>query len=146
MYDAGKVITGLALFLGIGTFPAWYGAARGVGPKPPELALPKGEKQCVESKEEMRARHMELLDEWRDSVVRGGEGVYTSRSNGKKHAMKLTGTCLSCHGDRAQFCDKCHAYLAVEPTCWSCHITPPRTTSAGASREPPVGTDRSGQE
>jgi hypothetical protein len=124
MYDGGKIIFGLVLFVGAVTFPAWYSLARGGKAAPPELVLPKNEKQCVESREYIRSRHMELLNEWRDSVVREGNGVYTSRAHGTRHPMKLTGTCLRCHSDRTQFCDRCHGYLAVAPYCWDCHVTP----------------------
>ena len=33
-------------------------------------------------------------------------------------------TCLKCHNDYEQFCDKCHKTNNVEPYCWSCHVLP----------------------
>jgi hypothetical protein len=38
------------------------------------------EKQCVESVEFMRSQHPQLLNDWRDQVVREGESIYVSSS------------------------------------------------------------------
>ena len=119
MYDAGKVILGLGVFAGLVTGPVWYGARHGKG-EPPELERPKDVKQCIEPTSFMRARHMQLLDAWRDAVVRRGEHVYLA-SDGQRHDMSLTGTCLRCHADPAKFCNKCHEYAGVEAFCWDCH-------------------------
>ncbi len=119
MFDAGKVVAGLAVFGALVTAPVWIGLARGKG-DPPDLARPVGEKSCVEPVAFMRARHMELLDAWRDAVVRKGEHVYVA-SNGQHHDMSLTGTCLRCHSDPAKFCVKCHDYAGVDVFCWDCH-------------------------
>lgn len=121
MYDAGKIFTGLAAFLVILTIPFWYTAAMGKAGEKPKLEMPKDEKKCVESKEYMRDSHMDLLNQWRDAVVRYGEHVYIS-SDGTRHKMSLTNTCMKCHTDKAQFCDKCHAYVAMTPFCWDCHV------------------------
>lgn len=119
MFDAGKIVLGLAVFGALVTGPVWYGLGRGKG-APPELEKPKGEKQCVEPTAFMRARHMELLDGWRDAVVRRAEHVYVA-SDGQHHEMKLTGTCLRCHDEPDKFCNRCHAYAGVEVFCWDCH-------------------------
>jgi len=119
MFDGGKVVLGLAAFLGLVTSPAWVRLGRGGG-EPPALEKPAGEKQCIEPTAFMRARHMQLLDEWRDTVVRGGARVYLA-SDGKRHDMSLTGTCLRCHADPEKFCIRCHAYAGVEAYCWDCH-------------------------
>jgi hypothetical protein len=119
MFDAGKVLVGLGVFGALATGPIWWGLARGGG-APPELEKPAGEKQCVEPTPFMRARHMELLDEWRDAVVRRGEHVYVA-TDGRHHEMKLTGTCLRCHADTKKFCNRCHEYAGVEVFCWDCH-------------------------
>ena len=34
----------------------------------------------------------------------------------------LSNTCMACHSNKTQFCDQCHNYLAVTPTCWGCHL------------------------
>jgi len=119
MYDAGKVLLGLGVFAGLVTAPAWYGAARGKG-APPDLEKPKDEKHCVESTAFMRARHMELLDAWRDAAVRRDEHVYVA-TDGKRHEISLTGTCLRCHAEPKKFCIRCHDYAGVEAFCWDCH-------------------------
>jgi hypothetical protein len=38
--------------------------------------------------------------------------------------MSLTRTCLDCHSNKAEFCDRCHTYMAVDPYCWDCHVEP----------------------
>jgi hypothetical protein len=117
MFDAGKIVAGLGVFLGLVTAPAWLGHGKGA---PPELPRPAGEKQCIEPTAFMRARHMELLDQWRDAVVRRGERIYVS-TDGRRHDISLTGTCLRCHEDQEKFCNRCHAYAGVEAFCWDCH-------------------------
>ena len=72
----------------------------------------------------MRARHMDLLDDWRDRVVREGERVYVSDLSGASHEMSLSNTCMDCHSNKAEFCDRCHDYMAVDPYCWDCHVEP----------------------
>jgi hypothetical protein len=119
MHDAGKIVLGLGVFAGLVTAPVWYGIGRGKG-EPPELQRPVGAKQCVEPTPFMRAHHMELLDEWRDAVVRRAEKVYVA-ADGQRHDISLTGTCLRCHEDPDKFCNKCHAYVGVEAFCWDCH-------------------------
>lgn len=123
MYDGGKIITGLIIFIALVTFPLWYTAAAGGGGDRPEPKLPAGEKKCVESKAFMKAWHMDLLNEWRDAVVRGGDRVYVA-TDGEKHNMSLTLTCMECHADKAAFCDACHNDVGVSPACWDCHVEP----------------------
>lgn len=124
MYDKGKIMTGLAIFAGLITFPIWYTAASGKGGYKPEPKPPLLEKECVESKEYMRSNHMKLLDEWQNSVVRNGDRVYLSKTSCASHIMSLTSTCMKCHDDKAKFCDRCHNYVGVSPNCWNCHIEP----------------------
>ncbi len=123
MHDGTKIIIGLVIFLVLATFPIWYSAATGRSGYTPELEYPVGETRCVESKEYMRAFHMDLLNEWRDTVVRGGERTYTSE-DGSHHDMSLSRTCMDCHANKATFCDKCHDHLGVNPDCWDCHVEP----------------------
>jgi [DsrC]-trisulfide reductase subunit J len=140
MSDAGKIAAGLVLFGAVVTGPIWYGLGRGKG-APPELAKPAGEKQCIEPTSFMRARHMELLDQWRDAVVRRDEHVYVA-TNGKRHEISLTKTCLRCHDDTDKFCNRCHQYAGVEAFCWDCHQQKrgggPATAAAGAPPAAPV--------
>ena len=91
----------------------------------PEIAtrdIP-GKDQCVRSAEYMRPFHMDLLSEWRDDVVRRGDR-FTEWPDGKPIEKSLSNTCLDCHSNKENFCDRCHNYMSVDPYCWDCHITP----------------------
>lgn len=81
------------------------------------------EEHCVLPVQEMRDRHEELLNDWKKSVVREGDSIYVA-SDGQEYSMSLTGTCLDCHSNKAEFCDQCHSYVAVTPSCWNCHNLP----------------------
>ena len=72
--------------------------------------------------EYMRTMHMDLLNEWREKVVREGERF--TFAAGKKMEMSLSKTCMNCHPNKDQFCDQCHNYLDVKPYCWDCHVDP----------------------
>ena len=91
--------------------------------QPGELVLPQGEPGCVLPTGEMRASHMELLNDWRDLVVRDGERVMTTW-DGRQARRSLTASCLGCHTEKEKFCDRCHGYVGVTPYCWDCHLTP----------------------
>ena len=123
MYDAGKIIIGLIVFLIIITFPVWYNVALGDATYFPQLEYPVDTEQCVADSAYIRASHMDLLNTWRDKVVREGERVYHT-SDGRMYEMSLSNTCMTCHNNKEEFCDKCHNYLAVDPYCWDCHIEP----------------------
>jgi hypothetical protein len=123
MYNARKILIGLIIFFCISTFPFWYNAVSGKAAVAPDLKIVTKEKQCVESTPYMRSSHMELLVLWRNSVVRDGNRVYVN-SGGKQYIMSLQNTCMDCHWNKAEFCDRCHNYAAVSPDCWSCHIEP----------------------
>lgn len=122
MYDGGKILTGLAAFLAVALFPVWRPAISKTVPRP-EPKIVTAEKRCVESKETMRSSHMELLNSWRDSVVRRAQRTYRAE-DGRTFTMSLSGTCMRCHPNKAEFCDTCHDDLAVKPYCWECHIEP----------------------
>jgi len=66
---------------------------------------------------------MDLLNQWRDDVVRKGERYYQA-FDGTTHEMSLTRNCLGCHVNKDKFCDRCHDYLGVTPYCWDCHVNP----------------------
>jgi hypothetical protein len=129
MYNGGKIIIGLIIFIGLVTFPILYNGGK-VTAKPdpkidtPEiLKLPEIERKCVESKTFMTHEHMKLLNQWRDWVVRDGNGVYIN-AEGKSYNMSLQNTCMKCHSNKSKFCDECHNYADVKPYCWDCHIAP----------------------
>ena len=123
------IVTGVVIFLLIVLFPFWY--MRGKAAPPPEVELTpkaKAAQKCVRSTEYMQAEHMQLLDVWRDAVVRESKRIYVN-PEGKEFNMSLSNTCLDCHSNKAEFCDRCHNYASVSPYCWSCHIEDPKEKS-----------------
>ncbi len=123
MYDSGKVITGLVIFIGFMTYPIWHGIG-GATPVPElKKPLPVKGKECVEKTAYMRANHMQMLDEWRLEAVRDGKRIYVNEA-GKNYNKSLQNTCMDCHETKKDFCDKCHTYTGVKPFCWTCHIEP----------------------
>ena len=123
MRDRGLIYAGLAVFLGMITYPIWHNVAAGASSKAPDLKLPVSERTCIAPTEFMRTSHMELLTGWRDDVVRRGARVYTA-SSGRTFNKSLSGTCLECHAGKQDFCDRCHTYAAVKVYCWDCHTDP----------------------
>jgi len=127
MYDSGKIIIGLGVFFCLFTFPFWYNMGKAAPAPDPKIDTPAIEeldtKECVEPKAFMKAEHMQLLNAWRDSVVRDKNRMYAA-ANGKRHEMSLSNTCMQCHSNKTQFCDQCHNYLGVNPYCWDCHVAP----------------------
>ena len=105
MFDSGKVIVGLVIFVGLATSPFWYGAIfgqdddAGNAPDPILSATASAAGPCVHSAEYMKASHMDLINEWRDRVVRGGERIYEG-DEGREYVMSLTNGCLSCHDNK----------------------------------------------
>ncbi len=127
MRDSRYIITGLIVFVVLLTFPLWSNAGKAASPPQPNLDTPAiqnlEQKQCVEATEYMRADHMQLLEDWRNQVVREGKRIYVA-ANGKEYEMSLENSCFECHSSKTQFCDQCHNYLDVEPDCWTCHLEP----------------------
>ena len=121
MYNKGMNITGLIVFVVIVTFPIWYN--RGVAGDVPKPEMPKDAKQCVVPVKEMRSNHMQLLNEWRDEVLRTGNRAYFELE-GKKYQKGLQIACMKCHTSKKKFCDTCHVYVSVAPYCWDCHLAP----------------------
>ena len=122
MYDSGKIIPGLIIFVLFITFPIWYNHGdAGAVPKP---ELPKDTKECVLPAAEMRSGHMQLLNEWRDEVLRSADRSFNVKIGDKKYQMSLMNTCMKCHTSKKKFCDTCHVYASVSPYCWDCHLVP----------------------
>jgi hypothetical protein len=151
MYDGGKIITGLIIGVGLLLSPFIYNAGRAAKAPVPELTeKAKEAKECVASTPYMKAWHMQLLDGWRNTVVRDGDRYYKSNqktwdmgllerwrhivvgegeeyyktSSGKVFYKSLQVTCMDCHSNKSKFCDQCHNYMGVTPYCWDCHIAP----------------------
>jgi hypothetical protein len=127
MYDSGKIITGLVIFVLLVTFPFWYANFIGdVGAVPPAtdnelseamfqgITFPNDAKHALTTGE-MRSTHMNML---RDIHATALEEGYTAGKDEKKKVMQ----CMMCHGTKESFCDSCHVHAAVQtPDCWSCH-------------------------
>ena len=87
--------------------------------------------QCVEPTEIMRKNHMEFLLHQRDLTVH--QGIRT-----RKHSLV---ECVACHAEKAadgkfvaisdegQFCQSCHAAVAVSMDCFECHADKPEPVS-----------------
>ncbi len=126
LYNKGLILAGLAVFLVAATSPFWDNFGKAApGPDPVLSAKAKAAKTCVRSKAYMLANHMQLLNEWRNAVVRDGKRIYVA-PDGKRYTMSLSNTCLGCHNNKAEFCDRCHNYASVRPYCWDCHIDKPK--------------------
>jgi len=122
MYNKGLIVSGLVIFVLLVTFPIWFNGLD-AGPLPKPELPPGGEKECVAPAAEMRDTHMQLLNEWRDDVIRTSsrEKIVVA---GVEYGKGLQIACMQCHSNKEKFCDSCHDYAAVKPTCWECHITP----------------------
>jgi hypothetical protein len=87
MNDKNIIITGLIIFFVFLTFPFWYNMGKASPVPEPKLTdKAKAAKECVEPKEYMKLEHMQILDIWRDGVVREANRVYISKT-GKKFNM-----------------------------------------------------------
>jgi len=141
MYDAWKILLGLAIFLGLFTFAFWMNAGK-AAPVPelkidtPEIKkMAEAERKCVEDKQFMRTTHMQLINDWRDDALRENNREYINEK-GVKYVISLQNTCMKCHSNKKEFCDKCHDYTGVAPYCWDCHIIP-----AEEPKEEPKGNE-----
>ncbi len=99
----------MALFLTVGT----VSPVEAAGSKMPELQTPKG-KPCMHEPEWMKRNHMDMLKHQREITVREGVRV-------RNETLQ---NCSTCHTSRAQFCDRCHNYVNVDPGCFQCHNYP----------------------
>jgi hypothetical protein len=140
IYNKFMIFIGLASFVILATSPLWLNAGRVVPPPEPKLDTPAiqqlaaKDKHCVLPTNEMRAYHMQLLISWRDQVVRTGNRIWVSPS-GQKYEPSLSNTCLGCHSNKKDFCDKCHNYASVAPNCWGCHLDKPAGAKTMAQAE-----------
>lgn len=126
MKDKSLIYAGLGIFLLMATFPFWFNLGNAAAkPEPVLSSKAKEAKACVMPTQWMRAEHMQVLDIWRTAVVRDGQRVFINES-GKAFNMSLSNSCLDCHDNKAEFCDKCHAWASADPYCWDCHIDNPK--------------------
>ena len=123
MYDGKKIIPGLIIFVALVSFPLWHNMGSGKMNYVPKPKPPADKKECVEPKDYIRIHHKDLLEDWKESVVRNSGTTYLA-TNKKRYLMSLNRTCMSCHTDKTEFCDQCHNYMGVTNKCWDCHIYP----------------------
>lgn len=128
MYDTMKILFGLFVFVAFFTAPLWFNSF-GTPDYKPEIVYPANYDECIASKEYMNHYHMNILNDWRDQVVRADIRFFVKDGspyliNGEKAEMSLSHTCMKCHDNKSEFCDRCHDYLAVKPYCWDCHVAP----------------------
>jgi hypothetical protein len=122
MHDKGKVIAGIVIFLIVVLFPIWFTGAFGDFEKAnPEILTDA--KECVLDREDMIANHMDLLNTWRNDVVRKNDRGPVL-VDGREIEKSLTRGCFECHGSYQKFCNECHSYADVKPDCWQCHVVP----------------------
>ena len=124
MYDAKYIIPGLIVFVALMTFPIWKNMGNaGPVPKPEK---PVTAKKCIDAVDVMRTSHMQILDRWRDEVLRDGNRTPVE-VEGVEYQRSLMNGCMKCHADKKKFCDECHTYTSVKPYCWDCHYVPKET-------------------
>jgi cytochrome c1 len=125
MYDSGKIIPGLLIFVLLITFPIWYNNLSNAkpveSPAPPDKAMLTGftfaNGKEHPSAAEMRAKHMEVLQSFHAAA---DPAKMAAAQKGEK---MQTMSCVMCHGSKEQFCDSCHANISEKkvPDCWNCH-------------------------
>jgi hypothetical protein len=121
MYNKGTIIPGLVIFVALMLFAIFNNFGEKVEPPKPEK--PVGYKECVKPTQYMKESHMELLNVWRDEVIREGKREQVP-AGGAMYEKSLQNGCMHCHTSKKKFCDTCHEYASVYPYCWDCHIAP----------------------
>lgn len=120
MYNGGKIIIGLIIFLALAAFPFYAKTGKPVE-KPAELTAGTDDMHIGDVPlNHIRAEHMKILDRWRDEVVRGGERFTVFEDMEIEKSIQKG--CLECHS-KSESCDKCHTYAGVKLYCWGCHFT-----------------------
>ena len=120
------VALGLILFVLLFTFPVLMNLGKSlVQTQPPTLlqddrAMQElADKLGVKNVDEFRAKHKQVLAEWKDSVVRDGKRVYVNKDG---HEVPIN---LQSLASQSQYCNTCHDYVGIEkPSCWTCHVEP----------------------
>ena len=118
------IALGLFLFLLIFTLPVLLNIGK---PKaqtlPPSIAQNEqaltdlARKLGVKDIDEFRARHKQVLAEWKDLAVREGKRIYVT-PDGREIPINLEEL-----ASQPQYCNDCHDFVGIEkPSCWTCHV------------------------
>ena len=114
MRDRTVILAGLALCLGLLTWPAW----RTLAAPPPAAAGARAprERHRVRGAHRLHARVAHGAAATTGARRWCGRArAPTGRQAGRDVQMSLTGTCIrACHTDKAKFCDRCHDYAQRE--------------------------------
>ena len=100
--------------------PLGYYAVLNAFPQPIQPFLEKPDpkyKECVRDAAYMRFKHMDLLLQIREEVVREGKKGEIGLETGSKN-------CRECHTNRERFCNQCHNIVNLYPDCFDCHDYP----------------------
>ncbi|MGO9620312.1 MAG: sulfate reduction electron transfer complex DsrMKJOP subunit DsrJ [Desulfobaccales bacterium] len=138
-YDLKYILLGLVIFFGLVFSPILPNLGKIVAAPSPKvdtpaiLKLAEKERQCVMPTPYMRANHMQMLIDWREAAVRHADREFINPA-GKKFTVSLSNTCMECHSNKTQFCDKCHNYVEVTPNCWGCHLDKEQKVAQGGAK------------
>ena len=118
------IALGLILFVLAFTFPVLMSLNKPAAQtQPPAIAQNEqalqelAQKLGVKNAEEFRAKHKQILAEWKDLAVRDGKRIYIS-PDGREIPINLENL-----ANQPQYCNDCHNYVGIEkPSCWTCHV------------------------
>lgn len=126
MQKKTNIVVGILVFLLVMAAPIWMNFGKDAAASNVEVSLDTptinalDEKKCIYDTEYMRENHMEILHQWKVQVVRDDNRVMVT-PDGREFEMSLQNTCLDCHSNYDEFCEKCHDANGVDPNCWTCH-------------------------
>lgn len=126
MQKKTNIVVGILVFLLVMSAPIWMNFGKDAAASNVEVSLDTptinalDEKKCIYDTEYMRENHMEILHQWKVQVVRDDNRVMVT-PDGREFEMSLQNTCLDCHSNYDEFCEKCHVANGVDPNCWTCH-------------------------
>ena len=139
------ILAGLAVLVGLLTWPSWQGLAARTAARAPAPVVRAGLEHCIRDTAWMRRNHMKLLMHSRDAVVH----------QGIRNPQETLPGCMNCHLTRLAdgsypgvsspqfFCTGCHSYAGVKTDCFDCHSNRPDPAAAGAAAQP-AGTPTGG--
>lgn len=124
MRNKTNIVVGVLVFLLVLTSPIWLNLGKSAEASQVEVsldtptinALPEDERQCIYDTDYMLKNHMEILHQWKVQVVRDGNRTLVT-PDGREFEMSLQNTCLDCHSNYDEFCEKCHDANGVDPNC-----------------------------